>query len=48
MSTYILKGREYSFFESIETDEYINEALESLSDKYDKILKANVLNDDKN
>ena len=43
MSTYILKGREYSFFDRIDTDEYVIEAINSLSDKYDKILNANVL-----
>lgn len=43
MSTYILKGREYSFFDRINTDEYVIEAINSLSDKYDKILNANVL-----
>lgn len=43
MSTYILKGREYSFFDRIDNDEYIIEAINSLSDKYDTILKANAL-----
>jgi len=43
MATYILKGREYSFFEKIETDEYIIEAINSLSDKYESILNANIL-----
>ncbi len=43
MSTYILKGREFSFFESIDTDEYVLEAINSLSDKYENILNANVL-----
>ncbi|MFA7325342.1 MAG: S41 family peptidase [Candidatus Kapaibacterium sp.] len=43
ISTYILKGREYTFFENIDSDEYIIEAINSLSDKYDTILKANVL-----
>lgn len=43
MSTYILRGREYSFFDSIDKDEYVIEAINSLSDKYDTILKANVI-----
>ncbi|PKL78162.1 MAG: hypothetical protein CVV25_12590 [Ignavibacteriae bacterium HGW-Ignavibacteriae-4] len=48
MSTYILKGREYTFFDNIDSDEYIIEAINSLSDKYDTILNANVLNKKEN
>ena len=48
MSTYILRGREYSFFDSIDKDEYVIEAINSLSDKYDTILKANVIIDKEN
>lgn len=48
MSTYILRGREYSFFDSIDKDEYVIEAINSLSDKYDTILKANIIIDKEN
>lgn len=40
METYILKGREYAFFDNIKNDEYVNQAIESLTNEYDKILKA--------
>lgn len=40
MVTYILKGREYSFFDKIKSDEYVNQAIKSLNDDYDTILKV--------
>jgi carboxyl-terminal processing protease len=45
--TYILKGREYSFFDSLERDEYLDEAIKSLSNGYEKILKVNIELEDK-
>ena len=45
--TYILKGREYSFFDSLEKDEYLDEAIKSLSSGYEKILNVNIELEDK-
>lgn len=48
LSTYILEGREVSFFDRIEDDIYINEAINVLTDKYNNILNANVIDTNEN
>ena len=46
--TYILKGRESTFFDKLNDDEYITEAVKFLSDGYEKLLNANVTVEEKN
>ena len=48
LSTYILEGREVSFFDRIEDDIYINEAINVLTDKYNNILNTNVIDTNEN
>lgn len=37
--TYILKGREFTFFNEIDKDDYVNQAIKSLNNDYNEILK---------
>lgn len=46
--TYVLKGREFTFFVQLDDDEYIVEAVKFLSEGYEKLLNANVTIDKKN
>jgi hypothetical protein len=41
-STYILKGREFAFFDKIDSDDYVNQAINSLKNDYNEILKISL------